>query len=711
MWKLCLRKSTESDGIILEIKELNLDHFGKFSHYSVTLSPGLNVIQGENEAGKSTIHSFVRGMLFGIEKKRGRESKNDLYSRYQPWDTPGAYQGSMVVKKDGKEYQVVRSFLQKEASLCVTDLSSGREIPNREVEQTGLYGQLSEDVYRNTVSMEQLKASTDSEFADRLQNYIANLSMTKSNEVDLAGAIQRLKERKKAEGREKIAEALRAETERLKSLAQKVETFDRLSDDFVRLQKEEEQLKENHARKREPFSGNRQIVLDRLCDRNEQYTVIQQEIESFNRILQERTQKIAELREDKSTVEQIDADLKEYLRLREKAHELELDRNRKKEQEEEKLFKESHKEKILCAIGGIAAFLFTIFFAVMQILPAVGICVGLIAVIGIIYMYLLSKREKKYQAWQEKHREEMAAQLHLEDGQKEILVRHYVPDADGLRKKYAQKVAEESELKHLAEQQLSDENELKKKSERAKQLMEEMQEYRVQFPELEEINGESLALLTERVRKEKEEEEQEERQYSENAEQLRLEMERVRWEMDTLADASNLLNECKENCRELENSLDKADRNIAAQDAAINLIQSLSLKIHDSFGEQLNERISENVREITHGAYDKVAMNEQLQIKVHSNFGYLALEKLSAGTICQIYLAVRMAMADVFFEEEPVPLLFDDAFALYDDQRIASALAYLAQRKQQILIFTCHTREARVLTELGLPYHLVRLER
>ena len=45
-------------------------NFGKFNHKMVTLEPGLNIVYGENEAGKTTLHTFIRGMLFGIEKDK-----------------------------------------------------------------------------------------------------------------------------------------------------------------------------------------------------------------------------------------------------------------------------------------------------------------------------------------------------------------------------------------------------------------------------------------------------------------------------------------------------------------------------------------------------------------------------------------------------------------------------------------------------------------
>lgn len=61
----------------MKLLDLHIDGFGKFHNRDVSFSDGLNIIYGKNEAGKSTIHSFVRCMLFGLERGRGRASKND----------------------------------------------------------------------------------------------------------------------------------------------------------------------------------------------------------------------------------------------------------------------------------------------------------------------------------------------------------------------------------------------------------------------------------------------------------------------------------------------------------------------------------------------------------------------------------------------------------------------------------------------------------
>ena len=69
----------------MKLKELNLKNFGKFHNQTIRLGEGLNLISGENESGKSTVHTFIRSMLFGMRKQRGRASRNDCYSRFEPW--------------------------------------------------------------------------------------------------------------------------------------------------------------------------------------------------------------------------------------------------------------------------------------------------------------------------------------------------------------------------------------------------------------------------------------------------------------------------------------------------------------------------------------------------------------------------------------------------------------------------------------------------
>ena len=90
------------------INELTLAHFGKFHGKVVKFDSGLNILHGKNEAGKSTIHTFLYCMFFGME---GRRAAN-LYKQYEPWEDQGGYGGSLTFTSFGKRYRIERSFLK-----------------------------------------------------------------------------------------------------------------------------------------------------------------------------------------------------------------------------------------------------------------------------------------------------------------------------------------------------------------------------------------------------------------------------------------------------------------------------------------------------------------------------------------------------------------------------------------------------------------------
>ena len=101
------------------IKDIRLINFGKFHDTEIHFERGLNIVYGENEAGKTTIHTFIRGMLFGIDKQRGKASGKDTYTKYEPWINPEVYRGMMRVENDGKDYRFERNFNKNEKSFRV----------------------------------------------------------------------------------------------------------------------------------------------------------------------------------------------------------------------------------------------------------------------------------------------------------------------------------------------------------------------------------------------------------------------------------------------------------------------------------------------------------------------------------------------------------------------------------------------------------------
>ena len=84
------------------IKRLNITHFGRFYQKQLSFNQGINVIYGENESGKSTVHQFIQAMLFGVERLRGKAARRDVYTKFQPWEQGRSYEGSMEIEHEGE---------------------------------------------------------------------------------------------------------------------------------------------------------------------------------------------------------------------------------------------------------------------------------------------------------------------------------------------------------------------------------------------------------------------------------------------------------------------------------------------------------------------------------------------------------------------------------------------------------------------------------
>ena len=139
--------------------DLYIKGFGKFHDTFVSFEDGLNLVYGKNEAGKSTIHTFIRGMLFGIERQRGRAAKNDLYSKYEPWENSSTYEGQLRLESGGVIYRFERSFQKNKKEFTIINETAGREMePTKALLDEILCG-LSETAYNNTISIGQLKSS------------------------------------------------------------------------------------------------------------------------------------------------------------------------------------------------------------------------------------------------------------------------------------------------------------------------------------------------------------------------------------------------------------------------------------------------------------------------------------------------------------------------------------------------------------------------
>ncbi len=179
----------------MKIDKLHLQDFGQFHDKDIKLAPGMNIICGANEAGKTTTKDFIVGMLYGMEDPSDTTGFAG-YEKRKPINGE-AYAGSMEVKTEQGEFLVERNFLRTQKSLVVKDLDTGREItPQNPDTLVGTLIQTDKSTYMNTLCVGQMELATDRAIADKLNDYIVNMASTRAGDVDAVHAIDELRQKK-----------------------------------------------------------------------------------------------------------------------------------------------------------------------------------------------------------------------------------------------------------------------------------------------------------------------------------------------------------------------------------------------------------------------------------------------------------------------------------------------------------------------------------
>jgi hypothetical protein len=713
-------------GDTLRIRELKLNNFGKFHNKSIELQDGINVIYGDNEAGKSTIHSFIKGMLFGIDKLRGRASKDDTYLKYQPWDTPGSYNGSMDIEVDDKKYRIIRNFDKNNKECNVLDLETGRDITINPDNLNELFYGLTESGYRNTVSIEQLKARTDQELVNEVRNYITNLSLSKSNEVDVAGALSILQSKKKQLEAEQISEKLMLLEEEIANGLEIETKIDKL---LCKLKDLEEYNKHSQLNFDKPsesklltgFRSKEEIenYLERFAIAKEKYRYYKESMcqkESFHSNQIELTKQLYELKA-KPKVDDVNKQIEMLTKHQGEYNNSLISMNQAMEQETN-LKEKRHRYSLILMIPVIMGILGALFLIGKNTILATlcsTLAVSSFAGILIVFNNYRIKLSTALGVITNLEKKQQLLQMQIN----EILKRNQVCDIQELRKKHEELIKNEIFIEQVTLKIEEYHNQMDVLDERINLLKKDISNILMDFPYVYEglhitehtiFDDNIMEKVEEDTNKLKYELQQTNDRKNKEQEEQKIQIEKLRWELSTYEGNEEKLLRSQELHKELLLRKVENDEKISAVKLAIDTIHNLSVDIHDSFGQRLNNYVSDLAFDITNGKYETIKIDEKLSVKVGSENRLITLDKLSAGTIEQLYFSMRMAISDLIFGEDKLPILLDDCFALYDDKRTKATLNSLLNKgKGQVILFTCHNREKGLLDELGAKYHYIEL--
>lgn len=597
--------------------KLLLKNFGKFNNREIELKPGLNLIYGENEAGKTTVKEFIVGMLYGIDKSRGLGARLDNYELRKPLDGRG-YSGKAYIHYNGRNHLIERSFLRHNRKTTVMDIQSGREV--RLKDKNSLHGtmfELDKNTYVNTLCIGEHGAAPGKELADKLGNYLGNLSTTGSADIDKTIAIEHLKEERRKYDVKPVTRQL---DEISGQLEQYVDVDDKIKDIRNQIgELEQEFAMEVARRKRE---ARRIIETEKKLkfeedDEEETETGAEAETEAGEEL---------EAREESKAGAEIEAGEKnETGAKKHKADDTRvfLDPELIQDYKPEKKLTDRLWFIILTGI-----FVVAVIAAMVYILPFENGVRQLFIVCTILFVV--------------------------------------VTIVEGLHEKGVfddeMSTPSEEEFRRMIYQ-------LERKTEAHEDVEIDMSfagEYADKKAALRVAEKE---LLDQKVRKQ----------------------------------------ELEEEFAVLSKKRDSIEREVHAINLAINTINEMSAEIHGDLGYLINDNISDIVSKITDGKYSDVYLDENLHVMVRDGDGFVGIEYLSAGTMEQIYLAVRLSVARLLCRDK-MPLIIDDIFVNYDEPRLINTLDCLKTiDTEQIILMTSNPHIGDMLDDLDMDYNYVDL--
>ena len=611
----------------MRLLELHIDGFGKFHDRTISFNDGINIIYGKNEAGKSTLHTFIRGMLFGIERGRGRAAKNDLYTKYEPWENSGTYEGWLRLEKDGTIYRIERRFRKENKSLKIINETKGLEEEATPAFVSSLLDGLTETMYNNTISIGQLKSATEDGMVTELKNYIANMNTTGNISLNITKATAFLRNQKRSLEAGLIPEASREFT----SLLAEIRNV------------EAELAGPEYENQLAAYQNMRTQVKGLIDNTQTQKKDLDEKLANGKKVLSDNGFT------DRASVDAMSSDAE---RLYSEYNTLNGECNKKSRKVLSGL-------TAVLGVAGLGAAATLGYFNLTAYLPVCGAAATAAVIFFIISLFILQK-DKEYHRLFDNTSSELGA----------LLARHLGDSAvsEDAMNAFRARMGEFSKLCDMVTQS---EAEIRK-------FLEDLSNLQTK-----------QAGCSEMIEKQQ----------------------RTQWELEKKLEH---LSNCKNKAKALKRTLAENDRihdEIVAIDLAQETMADLSSSIRDSFGLYLNKEASQYITGITGGIYDSMSIDENLNVFLNTKTKLVPLENVSSGTMDQVYLALRLAAAKLLQGSgSGFPLIFDDSFTQYDDERLKTALEWLASAYGgQIIIFTCHRREAQMLRARQVEFQLIEM--
>lgn len=637
------------------INKLKINEYGKLHNKEIELSNNINIIYGNNESGKSTLFNFIINSLYGISKnKKGRDISD--FDKYLPWGKE-EFSGKIEYELDNKEkYEIYRDFKKKNPIIYNKnheDISKEFNIDKNKgnqffEEQT----KINENIFLSTFAIMQKEVKLEKDVQNLLIQKISNIISTGKHNTSYKKAIERINKRQTDEiGTSRTrGKPINVISEKLTKIEQEKSELGK----EVNIKQEKEESKKSLEEISEHKTYERNILKEIINIKNNQ-KIEQEKINIKNNIADDNENKINYLEKEKSELEKEEKNL-----LNSKI------KNKKKL---------LNKKILICLI----------LFILMNIVQFIFVKNKLINYIfslttaTILIFYLLSNKikNKNNKKIILNKKQEIENKINSLENEIKVLKNN---------KNNIEKEIEKNKL----------ENNLKKKSE----IEKIKNKYNDIFSEkeiIEIINYENPENEIDEIEK--------------NINNDKIKVETINIELKNIEDKIerySTIEEERRNLLEERKNIETLERSMQiAKDTLTSAYEEMKNNINPQFVKQL----SINISKITNKKYKNIIFNDKDGLIIELENGqYISADRLSVGTIEQIYLALRFAIL-MEITDEKIPVFLDEAFAFYDTDRLKDTLKYFNSKfkDRQIIIFTCTRREKEILESLGINYNYVEL--
>lgn len=642
----------------MKIDKLKINSYGRIENKDIELKQGINIIKGYNEAGKSTLLSFINSILYGIDKKK-QNSYISEFDRYMPWISDD-FSGSVKYTLDNNlKYEVFRNFKKKNPVIYdenKNDISKLFKSTKNGIdfleEQTGI----DKVTFQNSgISYQKLVVLDEKEKSQMVQK-MTNLVSTGEENISYNNLLKKLSNR---------------QIEEIGTSRTKKRPINDIEEVLLKLEQEKQEIYNTREKKNK-------IILDRKEVQNEF-----SEIDIKREFINEVKEYYLEAGVNK------DSNVNIYSEIKQKQDRI-FDL---KQEKIDTITKESPFEKSKGRNG-----IFTGIFIIL------GVILGILTLIhyGVIEGYkeqfdILTYKETSY---------------YLHAGLLLILIYLLVVTFSYLfaKNKIDKEMAEAEENNRLIEKEVFGLRKeimvLEKEMEKEQEVIADSNKVYVENIKIKYKEKLSDKYITEVLNKKPGELAIESKKIENKYQNIIFKLSAIDAEKNIMEKTVFKLSEITEKIEKLQEEKEELLNYNKAFDIAKELLIKSYDELKDNIGPMFNDRLSYIASKITENKYNDISINRSNEIKVRNESGELVdLELLSTGTIEQINLALRIAMLETVSKEK-LPLILDEAFAFYDDKRLENVLYFLLEeyKERQVIIFTCSQREIDILQDKDVNY-------